>query len=181
MRHAIMVLGAAVLLAAVPARSQTLGITAGALFPVGDFGKQVDTSPYVGARCEIEGINDPFGQMASLNVLIEAGFAFLQNTEAASLLAPGSGDDGTYFDIGLGLRARPTESPFFLGVGASYLNLDVSDGEGSRSGFGAHLDLGVMMAQPTYQLEIGGRATLGIFEKDNIAHIQLLGAVAFPF
>ena len=88
-----------------------LGISGGALLPLGDFEEATDISPYVGVRYEIQDVN-ALGQVAVLSYLIQGGFAFLQTDSRLETVldAAGDKDDGYYFEGGVGARGNRRRS-----------------------------------------------------------------------
>jgi hypothetical protein len=147
-----------------------------------DFADTVEDSPYVGARLEVQDVN-ALGQAATLSFLVEGGFAILR-TDAelkAVLAALGDTDDGSYFDIGVGVRAHSTAVPLFLGAGVAYVNLDDPGSPGSNGGFGAYVGLGFTFGPESFRFEIEGRANAGfINDRKNIQFLQALVGFGFP-
>ena len=182
MRHGVLIFSAVVIVLASAASAQTnLGFTGGALFPVGDFAESADISPYVGVSLELQDVN-AIGQVATLSYLLQGGYAFLQ-TDAdleALLDAQGKTKDGSYFDVGAGVRVYSKASPLFISVGASYLNLELAGDSGSQSGFGAYIGVGFASAVTTFRLSVEGRANLGLFSDDNIQYFQALVGFGLP-
>ena len=140
-----------VLMVALPGAAgaqNNLGIVGGALFPVSDFGDEVDISPYIGARFEIQDVN-ALGHTAVLTYIVQGGFALLKrkDIEGTTTLPAGSTtntDDGAYFDVGLGLRAYSSSNPLFLSLGLSYVNLDLGGGTDSRHAGDGYIGVGLV-------------------------------------
>ncbi len=187
MRRMVLFLIAGVLLFAGAAGAQTnLGIVGGILVPMADLSDRADLSPYIGARWEIQDVS-PMGPAVVLSFLIQGGFAFLQTDKdlEAVLDALGQSDDGTYFDIGAGVRVYSTASPLFISAGGSFVNLDVASIAGtgdSKNGFGTHVGLGFVLGQASFKFDIEGRASFVLFEGGgDVAHFQLLASFGLPF
>jgi hypothetical protein len=168
--------------AGAPLAATNLAIMGGALFPVSDFAKTVDLSPYLGARVEFQDVNAR-GQTAVISYLAWGGFALLlpdADVEAA-LKAAGQDEDGTYFDAGIGVRVY-TRSALFLGGGVSYVNVNEAGPSNSLHGVGFMVGLGVAFNRESFKFEIEGRGNLGLLEDNNdVQHVQLLAAIGFPF
>ncbi|MFQ5512180.1 MAG: hypothetical protein ACE5EO_10055 [Candidatus Krumholzibacteriia bacterium] len=184
MRYLIVFVTAIVLVSASAASAQTnLGITGGVLLPIGDLDDVADVSPYIGARWEIQDVS-PMGNAVVLSFLVQGGFAFLQTDPAleAALAALGISDDGTYFDVGAGVRVYATANPLFLSAGASFINLDPAGAVESSSGVGLHVGVGFALAEDSFKLDIEARGNLGLLEGGgDIEHVQLLASFGLPF
>jgi hypothetical protein len=172
---------------ALPAAAQSnLGVTGGFLIPIGDFNDVTDPSPYLGARFELQDVN-VLGEVAVVTVLVELGFAFLQtDSDLEDALKEAAGedvsiDDGSYFDIGLGTRMYSAVTPFFVGAGAAYVNLDPPGPADSSSGFDIHAGLGLVFDTASVKFDIEGRGTIVFIEDDSVNHFQVLASVGIPF
>lgn len=171
------------LASAVPAVAQTnVGVGGGILLPTGDFGDFADPSPYIGGRWEVQDVN-ALGQVAVMSYLVQGGFAFLQTDSDLEALLDEAGDnsDGSYFDIGLGARVYSTKSPFFVGVGGSYVNVDFAGPGDSVNGFGVHAGLGLVMDTEAIKVDVEGRANFVLTDEDNLTHFQVLATIGLPF
>jgi len=177
-----------VLMIALPggAVAQTnLGIVGGALFPVSDFGDVVEVSPYIGARFEIQDVN-ALGHVAVLTYIVQGGFALLQRKEieGTTLLGATSpnNDDGSYFDIGLGLRAYSSANPLFLSIGLSYVNLGLGAGTDNLHAGDGYIGLGLVADRESWKFEIEMRINAMLVEGgEDLQHFQALASLGFPF
>jgi hypothetical protein len=171
------------LLLASTAGATNLGLSAGVLMPIGDFADQADPSPYIGAHWEIQDINAR-GQAALLTVIVQGGFAFLK-TDAdleRALDAIGDSGDGSYFDVGAGVRVHSAALPIFVTAGANYVNLNPAGSGGSLHGGGGTIGLGV--ERSTAQIKYGAelRASFAVLENDvTEQHLLLMGTLGLPF
>ena len=173
-----------VLVLAVPAAAQTnLGVVGGALFPVGDFAKTTDISPYLGARYELQDVN-ALGKVATVSYLVYGGYAFLLTDADFDALLKSQGKDGNggYFNLGLGARVYSKSTSLFVGIGAEYVNYNPAGAESSSNGFGLNAGLGFATAVTSFRLELEGRGNIVFLEGDtHIGSFLVLIGLGLPF
>jgi len=172
-----------ILLVASGAGATNLGVTGGALVPLGDFSDQAKASPYIGAHWEIQDVNAR-GQVALLSFVFQGGFAFLQTDDSfqKALDTLGESGDGSYFDLGAGVRVHSATLPLFVTAGANYVNLNPAGSGDAISGVGASVGLGVEKGTPQFKFGVEARVNFAALENDvNIQHVLILATLAFPF
>ena len=161
-----------------------LTLQGGALFPVSDFANTTDISPYGGLRFEWQDIN-ALGQTAVQSFLLYGGYAalFAESDYKSLLEAAGStADDGSYFEAGLATRVYSKKNSAFVGVGASYVNLNVPGPGEAKSGVGLMLGLGIANDSDSWRLELEGRANVAwVQDLDSIVSFMVLLGIGLPF
>ena len=160
------------------AHAQTrLGLEVGSFVPMGDLGDAVDNSLWLGARAELQAVN-ALGQVAALSVVLQGGFASLE------FESPGGDEsvDGSYFEIGAGVRVYSMALPFFLSAGLAYSSYDggASSEGGITPSIGAGLSFG--LGNVFVEFEARGRVT---FLGDEFGYdprfVTFTAAVGLPF
>ena len=182
MRRTLLFIVAIIAFAGVANAQTNLGVRAGVLLPTGDFGDFADPSPYIGAHWELQDVN-ALGQIASLSFMIEGGFAFLQTDSDLETYLDSIGDssDGSFFDLGVGARVHSTVSPLFVSVGASVMNVDYAGPTESKTGFGGHVGLGFGVDLGMFNIDLEGRANIGVLDGSDVQFFQVFMNLGLPF
>ena len=176
-------LAAVLVLLAAPAQAQTrFSLSGGALVPLAKFADTVDPSWRFGVRAEFQSVN-AIGKKSRISYYLQAAYSPLSFTDEykAALEAAGEEADGSYGEVGGGVRVYSRVSLFFISAGAGYARLEPGGSADGENGFDLNAGAGFSIPLYLFKAEAHMTAHEVFIGGDDIQFLDALVSLALPF